>query len=171
MSWIVAVPVMIITRFSSSVSIVSTRATPSGPAAPRPQQMGRPRSTALAPRASALAMSPPRRAPLSSSTGTRPAAASTTSGSTSMAARLKSRMRPPWFDTTRQSAPASMAMRASSGFMIPFTTTGTDTSVLSHVTSSGEDRCTVRGLPSDDSGTRSPSLVGCSVSMVSPTAA
>ena len=98
---------------------------PSSPAAARPQHAGRPTSTAVAPRASALKISVPRRNPPSTSTGTRPSTASTISGSTVIGAWTESSCRPPWFETTIPSTPTSTPIRASSAVMIPLTRSGT----------------------------------------------
>src|SRR5262249_44883708 len=63
-------PVMQSTRFISSLRIANTRSTPRGPNPLTPHATGRPTSTAFAPKARALTISPPLRMPLSSSTGT-----------------------------------------------------------------------------------------------------
>src|SRR5271166_4943451 len=69
--------------------------------------------------ASALTMSVPRRKPLSTSTGMRPATAPTISGNASIVARPLSSTRPPWFETMMPSTPLSTASVASSPVRIP----------------------------------------------------
>ena len=61
-----------------------------------------------------MTTSAPRRMPLSSSTAAPPPTASTTSGSASSEAGAPSSWRPPWFETTMPSTPASTASVASS---------------------------------------------------------
>ena len=85
--------------------------------------------TAVAPKASALKISVPRRMPPSMNTGMRPPTAATISGRHSMVERRVSSPRPPWFDTTMPSAPACMASTASSGDTMPFTMNLTDTNL------------------------------------------
>src|SRR3990170_154225 len=82
--------------------------------------------TALAPRASALRMSVPRRMPPSRRTSHRPCTASTTSGSASIVAGAPSSWRPPWFETMMPAMPWSRAMRASSAVMMPLSRTGSE---------------------------------------------
>ncbi len=69
-------------------------------------------------------------------TSTAPPTASTTSGSASIDATVPSSCRPPWFDTTSPSNPASTARRASSARTTPFSTNGRSVSERSHGTSS-----------------------------------
>src|SRR6202158_6101374 len=78
--------------------------------------------TACAPIANALTMSLPRRKPLSIRIGMRPPRAPTISGTTSMVALTPSSTRPPWFETTIASIPASVASFASSWARIPLST-------------------------------------------------
>ena len=95
--------------------------TPSSPATAAADSIGRPTKTKDAPRASAFSTSLPRRMPPSYITVMPPA-------SRAISARLRrpeivpSNCRPPWLDTMMPSAPASRHMRASSGEMMPFTT-------------------------------------------------
>src|ERR1043165_8134446 len=107
---------------NSARRIVSTRSTPAWPNAPSPHRYGRPMHTARAPSANALAMSLPRRKPLSIRIGIRPPTASAISGSTSMVALTPSSTRPPWFDTMIASMPASAARFASSVSRMPLST-------------------------------------------------
>jgi hypothetical protein len=78
-----------------------------------PPRYGRPTPTALAPIASALTMSVPRRKPLSIKTGMRPFSAATISVNMSIVAGTPSLTRPPWFETTTASTPCSAASTAS----------------------------------------------------------
>ena len=71
-------PVRAIAVCSSSFRRFSMCSTPACPPRARPQTMGRPTNTALAPRASAFSASEPRLIPPSNSTGTRPSAPATT---------------------------------------------------------------------------------------------
>ena len=66
-------PAAAIAATSSAWTISITRCAPGVPKAPSPQRVARPRHTALAPSASAFITSAPRRNPLSTRTGTRPA--------------------------------------------------------------------------------------------------
>ena len=78
----------------------------------------------------------PRRNPPSTSTGTRPSTASTISGRTVIGAWTESSCRPPWFETTIASTPASTASRASSAVMRPLTSNGTGAASRIHARSS-----------------------------------
>src|SRR6266568_1587795 len=111
-------------RSKSAKRFSITAATPASPASANPYTYGRPMHTAAAPRARALNTSAPVRTPESSSTGTRPPTASTTAGSASSVAIAPSTCRPPWFDTTSPSTPASSARRASSGWSMPLSSSG-----------------------------------------------
>src|SRR5262249_5485536 len=77
-------PQTVSARASSERSISSTRVTPSSPAKASPQNTGLPIATAVAPSASALTISVPRRIPPSISRGTLPATASRIAGSSSI---------------------------------------------------------------------------------------
>jgi hypothetical protein len=78
----------------------------------------------VAPSASALNASAPLRMPLSITIGTRPATASATAGRASSVAIAPSTCRPPWFDTTIPSIPASTARDASPGWRMPLSRIG-----------------------------------------------
>ena len=69
------------------------------------------------------------------STSTRPSTASTMAGSASMVAGAVSSWRPPWLLTMTPAAPVSAACRASSGWTMPFSSTGSFVSPHSHSTS------------------------------------
>ena len=70
-------------------------------------------------------MSLPRVKPPSTSIGASSPMASAMVGSTSTGNTSPMPTAPPWFETTTPCAPRSKAVRASEGFMIPLTTTGT----------------------------------------------
>ena len=112
-----------------------TFVTPASPSEPNPKTYGRPTSTALAPNASALSTSVPRRIPPSTKTGTRPATLSATCGSASMVAGTVSRLRPPWLETMIPATPALTARSASSGLSTPFSSSGILAKERSHSTS------------------------------------
>src|SRR5262245_11207363 len=123
-------------RSKSATKLRITSRAPCSPPSARPYTYGRPTSTAVAPRASALKASAPPRTPLSRSTGTRPATTSTTAGSASSDPIEPSTCRPPWFETTIPSRPCSTASLASPGWRIPLTTIGSLVRSRSHVKSS-----------------------------------
>ena len=72
-----------------------------------------------APSARALNTSRPVRMPPSTKIFIRPPTASAMAGSTSAVEGHWSSTRPPWLDTTMPAAPASMALRAPAGVMMP----------------------------------------------------
>jgi hypothetical protein len=84
-------PHMPMVASNSSCSITNSARTPASPSTARPQNTGRPISTARAPRARALNTSVLRRMPPSIYTSAWPATASTTSGKASMVASVVSR--------------------------------------------------------------------------------
>ena len=120
---------------SSSLRSVSASRAPRCPSCASPQSMGRPTKTIWAPSASALSTSVPRRTPPSMKTGSRPASALTTGCSASTVARQPSSCRPPWLETMTPLAPCSAASRASSGVMMPLTSTGSPVMLRSQLRS------------------------------------
>lgn len=80
----------------------------------RPQSAGRPAMQKLAPSASALKMSVPRRMPPSMPIGMRPLTTAATSRKTCSVAGAESNWRPPWLEMTMPSRPHLMASSASS---------------------------------------------------------
>ena len=115
-----------------SCRIWRTWRTPSSPAAARPHRNARPISTALAPSASALTTSLPRRTPPSSTTSIWSPTASTTAGSIRMEAGTPSTLFPPWLDTEIAVAPRSTARLASSGRRMPLIMKGPCQTLRSH---------------------------------------
>jgi hypothetical protein len=95
-------------------------------------------NTALAPSASALSTSLPRRTPPSMNTSARPRAASTISGRTSSEPGTASIWRPPWLDTQMPSTPQPMASSASSAVIVPLMMSGPFQRSRSHARSLSE---------------------------------
>ncbi len=79
---------------------------------------------AVAPSASALTMSPPRRTPPSQMIWVRSPTACATGATSSIGAGAPSSWRPPWFDRAIASTPWSAASTASATVWMPFTTIG-----------------------------------------------
>ena len=95
---------------------------------------------AVAPRATALTMSLPRRTPPSQMISTRPPTASATGATRSRAAGASSSCRPPWFDRATASTPTSAAILASSTVWIPLITIGPFQTERNQSTSSHDSR-------------------------------
>ncbi len=100
-----ATPSNAIVRRTSAASRSSTVSTPSSPPAASPYRYALPAMHAVAPRASALTMSLPRRTPPSQMISTRPPTWSATGATRSRAAGASSSWRPPWFDRAMASTP------------------------------------------------------------------
>ncbi len=91
---------------------------------------------AVAPAATALTMSLPRRTPPSQMISVRPPTASATGATSVNVAGAPSSWRPPWFDSAMASTPASAASTASSTVCMPFSTIGPSHTERSQSTSS-----------------------------------
>ena len=92
----------------------------------------------VAPRATALTMSLPRRTPPSQMISMRPPTASATGATRSTVAGAESSWRPPWLDSAMPSTPASTASTASSTVWMPLMMMGPSHTVRSH-SMSGHD--------------------------------
>ena len=90
----------------------------------------------VAPSASALTMSPPRRTPPSQTMSRSPPTASATGATRSTIPGAESSWRPPWLDSTMPSSPPSRAITASATLWTPLTSTGPSHSDRIHSTSS-----------------------------------
>ena len=101
-----------------------TFSTPAWPPTARAHSDARPIMTALAPRATALTTSLPRRTPPSMTTSMRSPTASAITGSARMVAGVVSRLLPPWLDTLMVLYPASTARSASETRMMPLSMNG-----------------------------------------------
>src|SRR5262245_30585614 len=148
------VPACRIISTSSRLRMSRTLSTPAWPKAASPQMYGRPMQMPLAPRASALKISVPRRNPPSMRTGSLPWTPSTTSGRHSIVPRPPSCARPPWFDTMIPSTPWRTASSASSRVSMPLSTSlsfvmSLSLRTTSHVSPGANMDTPVRSRPSN----------------------